>query len=236
MTKVGDSIKAGNARWSFGDEVPARFDAHVRRSVPFYDQGHELVARLSDHYVADDSLIYDLGCSTGTLAQRLAKRVADRNVRIIALDREPEMVRLAGERCRHLASVEVRQADLADAELEPADFIVAYYSMQFVRPRFRQLVFDRIYQALNWGGALVLFEKVRAPDARFQDTMTQLYTDYKLEQGYNEAEILAKARSLKGVLEPFSTQGNLDLLARAGFVDVMSLYKYVCFEGFLAIK
>ena len=38
------------------------------------------------------------------------------------------------------------------------------------------------------------------------------------------------------MLEPFSTQGNLDLLARAGFKDVMTLIKYVCFEGFLAIK
>ncbi|MEK7298654.1 MAG: methyltransferase, partial [Candidatus Margulisiibacteriota bacterium] len=41
---------------------------------------------------------------------------------------------------------------------------------------------------------------------------------------------------LKGVLEPFSTQGNLDLLKRAGFVDVTSVMKYICFEGFLAIK
>jgi tRNA (cmo5U34)-methyltransferase len=26
------------------------------------------------------------------------------------------------------------------------------------------------------------------------------------------------------------------MLKRAGFVDVMSIMKYVCFEGFLAIK
>ena len=45
-----------------------------------------------------------------------------------------------------------------------------------------------------------------------------------------------KTRSLKGILEPFSTQGNLDLLSRAGFVDVMTVQKYLCFEGFLAIK
>ena len=55
-------------------------------------------------------------------------------------------------------------------------------------------------------------------------------------QGYNGDEINGKSRSLKGVLEPFSTQGNLDLLQRAGFVDVMTVFKYMCFEGFLAIK
>jgi tRNA (cmo5U34)-methyltransferase len=93
-----------------------------------------------------------------------------------------------------------------------------------------------VYEALNWGGAFFCFEKVRGPDARFQDIMSAVYTDYKLEQGYTEEEIVGKARSLKGVLEPFSTEGNLGLMERCGFVDVMTIFKYACFEGFLAIK
>ena len=49
-------------------------------------------------------------------------------------------------------------------------------------------------------------------------------------------EIISKSRSLKGVMEPFSTNGNLDMLARAGFVDVLPIFKWVCFEGYLCIK
>jgi hypothetical protein len=49
--------------------------------------------------------------------------------------------------------------------------------------------------------------------------------DFKLEQGFTPDEILAKARSLKGVLEPFSVQTNLGLLERAGFVDTMSVVR-----------
>jgi len=81
-----------------------------------------------------------------------------------------------------------------------------------------------------------MFEKVRACDARFQDIMTSLYSDYKLEKGYSAEQIIAKTRSLKGVLEPFSTSGNEELLKRSGFVDYMSVMKYTCFEGFIAIK
>ena len=66
--------------------------------------------------------------------------------------------------------------------------------------------------------------------------MTSLYNDYKLTQGYSPEEIFAKSVSLKGVLEPFSTQGNIDMMKRAGFVDITSIMKYVSFEGFLAIK
>ena len=57
-----------------------------------------------------------------------------------------------------------------------------------------------------------------------------------LSQGYSANEIISKGRSLKGILEPFSTKGNLDLLRRAGFKDINSIFKYACFEGFLAIK
>mgnify|MGYP001803838090 CR=1 FL=1 len=81
-----------------------------------------------------------------------------------------------------------------------------------------------------------MFEKVRAPDARFQDLASSLYMDYKLDQGYTPENIVSKSLSLKGVLEPFSTGGNLDLLRRAGFIDIISIMKYVSFEGFLAIK
>ena len=45
-----------------------------------------------------------------------------------------------------------------------------------------------------------------------------------------------KANSLIGILEPFSSQGNIDLLKRAGFKDICTVSKLLCFEGFLAIK
>ena len=37
-------------------------------------------------------------------------------------------------------------------------------------------------------------------------------------------------------MEPFSTNGNLDLLKRAGFKDTLTVMKHLCFEGFLAIN
>ena len=114
--------------------------------------------------------------------------------------------------------------------------ILSYYTMQFINPRHRQDVFNKVYESLEWGGAFVLFEKVRAPDARFQDIASQLYIEFKVDNEFNETEILGKQRSLKGVLEPFSTQGNFDLMKRAGFVDMMTIMKSISFEGFLAIK
>ena len=66
--------------------------------------------------------------------------------------------------------------------------------------------------------------------------MTQIYTNYKLDRNFSSDEILNKSSSLKGVLEPFSTNANIQMLKRSGFKDVSSIAKFICFEGFLAIN
>ncbi len=234
---VGHGIEAENASWTFGEAVPETFVEHIRQSVPYYDEGHELVCQLSDFFCGKESVCYELGASTGELLRKLAVHHERKpNVRWVGLDVEPAMVERARQHCSGLPNVTVVAEDARVFPYERADLIVAYYTMQFVPPRDRQALFDRIYQSLHWGGAFILFEKVRGPDARFQDILTSLYSDFKAKNGITADEILAKSRSLKGVLEPFSTDGNLGLLARAGFKDVMSVFRYLCFEGFLAIK
>ncbi len=233
---VGDSIAAENAGWTFDAEGCENFDDHVSKSIPLYGVGHELICLISDFFLRNNALCYDLGCSTGELMRKLHQRVGSRKVRLVGLDCEKDMIKKAREKCQGLKTVEFHEANLLDYEFEKADLIIGYYVMQFIPARNRQLLLDRIYEALNWGGGLVLFEKVRGPDARFQDMMSTIYTDFKLDQGYTSEEIIAKTQSLKGVLDPFSTKGNLDLLKRAGFEDVMTIMKYVCFEGFIAIK
>lgn len=233
---VDEDIAADNARWSFGGSVPEHFEDHIGKSVPYYREGHGVVADLADFFVHDRSRIYEIGCSTGALCRLLAERNGDKDPTIIGLEVEEEMVRVATERCARFPSIQIEAANALEYEFAPSDFVVSYYTMQFIRPAMRQVLFDRIYESLNWGGAFVLFEKVRGPDARFQDILTQLYADYKLARGFGEAEIVHKTRSLKGVLEPFSTAGNIDLLRRAGFEDYMTVFKHLCFEGFLAIK
>jgi tRNA (cmo5U34)-methyltransferase len=239
MGRVGDRLQAENGSWSFGDETVKTFDDHVSKSVPLYANGHDLVCALSDFFIKPDSTAYEIGCSTGTLTMKLAQHNLSKNdARFVGVDIEPSMIEMAqGKKAiANNDNVDFITDDVLLIDLKPADMIVCYYTVQFIWPSRRQKLIDRIYEALNWGGALIMFEKVRGPDARFQDILTALYNDYKLEQGYDANEIMSKARSLKGVLEPFSSQGNIDMLHRAGFVDIMTIMKYLCFEGFVAIK
>lgn len=236
MSEVGDKIKTSNANWRFNEDVVEGFDKHVLRSVPFYKEGHDLVIKLSDFFLSDKSLCYEIGCSTGALLESIANRNSQKKVSYIGVDSEKAMVNSSKAKCSKNKSISILHADAVELEYEKADLIVSYYTIQFIKPRYRQILINKIFESLNWGGAFVLFEKVRAPDARFQDISTALYTDFKTDNNYTAEEILNKSKSLKGILEPFSSKANLDMLKRAGFEDITTIMKYVCFEGFLAIK
>jgi tRNA (cmo5U34)-methyltransferase len=236
MDAVDKNINQHNAGWSF-ENISDDFDSHIQKSIPLYESGHNLICHYSDFFLKSDSIAYDIGCSTGQMLGKLAQRHTHKEqIRLIGIDSVQDMVTKAEKIAAHDPRISFLHANVLDIDLEKSDMIIANYTIQFLPPRVRQELIDKIYHSLNWGGAFFMFEKVRAPDGRFQDYANQVYIEFKLENGFSESEIINKSRSIKGVMEPFSTQGNIDLLKRAGFSDIMTIQKYVCFEGFLAIK
>lgn len=234
---VGSSIVAGRGEWSFASSVPETFVDHIRQSVPGYDEGHDLICEVSDFFLRNDGVIYEIGCSTGQLIRKLASRNPGRaDLSWVGLDNVPEMIAKCEAECRGMPNISFLLEDVRNFRFENTDLILSYYAVQFIPPRDRQDLIDKIYAALNWGGALIIFEKVRGPDARFQDMLSNLYTNFKLRNGFSAEEILAKTESLKGVLEPFSSRANVEMLERAGFKDIMPIYRNICFEGLVCIK
>jgi len=224
--------------WNFSKKKIPNFSKHIRRSIPFYDQGHELTCQLSDFFVKNNSVCYELGISVGELLLKLVDyhKLYKPCAFWYGVDIEKDMIEEAEKKLGHYSQVKLETADISHYSLKKSDFIVSYYSLQFISARYRQRVLHSIYTALHLGGGFVWFEKVRGNDARFQDILTALYTEYKLEQGFHAEEILEKTRSLRGVLEPFSSEENHQLLRGAGFQAILPIMKYLCFEGILAIK
>ena len=231
---INSDLPADNANWTF-EVAPQDFDCHIRKSIPFYDQCHGLIAQISDYFLPPKAMVYDIGSTTGALVNLILARHPDKDFSIKGLDVVERMVSYANENCTdNRASFECMNA--MEYDFKPANLFILNYTLQFIHPRVRIDLLHKIYQNLEWGGGLLIFEKVRAPDARFQDYMTQIYTDFKLENGFTAEQVINKQKSLKGVLEPFSEQGNLKLLTEVGFKDVVTVFKWVSFQGWLAIK
>ena len=232
---VGDDIAAAAGQWTFDGLSGDAFSTHVRRSVPIYDQAHNLTLALSSFFVSGTPLMYDIGCSHGSLTFDLAANVKKFGVSVVGIDHSASLLDAARSQYEadNLSFVE---ADIETFEWQPSALIVSSFTLQFIRPRNRYALLRSLWQSLDWGGGLLLFEKFRAPDARFQDWMTQLYEQWKVEQGFSVEEIYNKRMSLRGILEPFSDSANLDMLSEAGFSDVLPIVRFLNFGGYLAVK
>ena len=234
---MSGKIKAKNSSWHFGKNVPKKFDVHIKKSVPHYEGMHDLIANLSDFFLKKNSLCYDLGSSTGTLINKISNRHQEKKIKFYGVEIEKNMISQAKKTInKSLNKIFYVNNDLKKIKIKKNDMTISCYTIQFIEPKYRQTVINKIYKSLNWGGAFIIFEKIRASDPRFQDIFSQLYLDFKLKNKFTEKEIINKSRSLKGVLEPFSEFGNLGLLKRAGFVDIVPIMQWVSFKGFLCIK
>ena len=234
---IGDNIFKNNSRWSFGGNVFKNFEKHINKSVPLYKTTHNLYLNLSDFFIQNDSYILDIGCSTGNFINSIYDRHIknEKKMRYVGVENTKEMVNFCIKKYKK-KNLSFLYKNIENYNFPKCSIISSFYTIQFISQKNRQKLIEKIFKSLNWGGAFFMVEKVRGPDARFQDILNQAYIEFKLSQGFSESQIINKSKSLKGILEPFSTKGNLDLLKRAGFKDVLTVFKYACFEGFLAIK
>ena len=236
MTKVGNNINSKKGNWTFAKKkVVNNFDHHILKSVPLYKEGHQLILDLSEFFLKENAICYDIGCSTGELVKKIDNRLNIKTNKYYGIDTEKNMLQFA-KRKNKSKNISFINSDILKVKLKKSDLIISYYTMQFIKPKQRVEILKKIYKSLNWGGGFIMFEKVRAPDARFQDLMLKMYDEFKISNGFRLEEIASKTRSLYGILEPFSTNGNKQILKAAGFKDIMTISKYICFEGFLAIK
>ncbi len=231
-------IFSKNASWSFKDKVPKKFSYHIKKSVPYYNEMHNMICELSDFFLHEKSTCYDLGSSTGLLLNKLSKKHANKKMNLIGVESVKEMIIQAKKENlnKNNKNIKYINKDIIKMKFKKSDLITSCYTIQFINPKNRQEIINKIYKSLNWGGAFIVFEKIRASDARFQDIFSQIYLEFKLKNKFSENEVVNKSKSLKGVLEPFSEYGNLGLLKRAGFVDIIPIFQWFSFKGFLCIK
>lgn len=234
----GDNIKANLSSWDFSGNTPNTFDQHISKSVPGYEFGQDIICKYSDFFVnLTPKLIYDIGCSTGSILSKIESRHSDKDLIFTGIDIVPEMIEKAKKRKYLNPNKFVFECkDVLDMSFKESSIIVSYYTLQFVLPSVRQQLVNKIYESLAWGGVFFVFEKTRGPDGRFQDMNTHVYNEYKIDEGYSPSEIFSKTRSLTGVLEPFSDIGNIEMFERAGFKDIEYIFTNICFKGWICIK
>jgi len=235
--KIDKKIKSKKSQWSFKN-IADQFDSHIIKSIPNYEEWQELICFLSDNFLDSKNTIFtELGTSTGKLSLKLSNyHRTNKTIKIHSYDIEPSMIKKAKILSKNNKNINYHCKDITKNSFKKSNCIFAYYTLQFIPQKNRQELINKIYEKLEWGGGFFLFEKIRGQDARFQDYFLEIYNDFKSKNGFSDNEIMNKTRSLRGVLDPFSSKGNVSMLKRAGFADITSIAQWANFKGWLSIK
>lgn len=225
--------------FQFDEQVTRVFDDMLNRSIPRYAELQSMILNLVDHYYQEKTTIFDLGCSLGTLLGKIEMGFGDRVARLVGVDISVPMIQKAksildenmpGNR------IELLVKDIKDVELEDASVVIMNFTLQFIRPIYREKLIRRIFQQLKPGGIFILSEKVIEENMETSKIFQDIYYRFKLQNGYSSTEIARKRECLEHVLVPYSLEEHTQLLKEAGFSPVCLFHKWFNFASFAALK
>lgn len=242
MKDRSDRIVA-SGKWEFNELVSDCFDDMLFRSIPDYTAMRDLTWDVGKHFVKPDSKILDMGCSNGSSIVEFVEYCDKQNFRYgwntkcVGIDCSQPMVEKAKERFKLFNCVEISNCDILTAfPKDKYDLILSILTIQFTPLEYRHEIIQKVYNALNSGGAFIFVEKLLCKDADMNTFFVDRYYDIKRRNGYTEEQIQAKKESLKGVLVPLTDEWNRGMLESVGFRKVECFWRCYNFAAYLCVK
>jgi len=229
--------KVDISKFTFDQKVVDVFDDMVLRSVPGYKQMIELIGLAGRKYPVINSNVYDLGCSTGAVTLSIASNLKSESVKIFSIDNSQEMLDQCGKNLSGTeANIQYICDDIENIQFENASLIVLNLTLQFINPKNRSDLIERIFKSLLPGGALIISEKIIHENEEINKSLISLHESFKRENGYSETEIAQKRKAIEDVLIPESIEQHLKRLSDAGFKKPLVQMQCINFASFLAVK
>ncbi|WP_198672557.1 carboxy-S-adenosyl-L-methionine synthase CmoA [Helicobacter burdigaliensis] len=223
-------------QFEFDERVAGVFDDMISRSVPFYKEVLELSADFALSYAKENSVVLDLGTSTGAMLLALASR-ANKKLNLYGMDNSKSMLEYARKKLdAYGMEAKLICGDIVSEDFPQSDVIISNYTLQFIRPMQREKLVQKIYNALNNKGVFIFSEKVISENKTLDFKMISYYLESKKKQGYSEFEISKKREALENVLIPYTEEENRKMLQNCGFYHIETLFRWVNFATFIAFK
>lgn len=228
--------KAINKQFEFDEDVASVFDDMLGRSVPFYKEMQRLTINFGLKFLKENDKVYDLGCSTASTLIELSKH-SPFKLELIGIDNSEAMLSRAQKKCKAFGvDIKFINEDLHNISYDNANLIISNYTLQFIRPLQREKLVKKIYNSLQKDGVFIFCEKVISSNKILDKQYIDEYYEFKKTQGYSEFEIAQKREALENVLIPYTEEENKKMILDAGFTHCETLFKWVNFATFIAIK
>lgn len=234
-----DEILA-NGKWQFDKNVTDCFDDMLARSIPDYNTMRKLTLDITEPYIQDTHFgMLDIGCSNGINLDMFISKYNNKGA-YVGIDTSKEMIISANKK---LNKYDVQLKLINDDVINIEDYCMFKYNIvtsiltiQFVPMEKRPQLLSTIYNSMKPNGVFILVEKILQPVSELDKLFVDRYYKIKQENGYTKEQIVAKKKSLEGVLVPNTHNGNIELLENVGFKHIDTFWKCLNFEGYIAIK
>lgn len=223
----------------FDKKVSEVFDDMLDRSIPFYHQLTEAMGKILSSFIIPEGKIYDLGSSTGALLCHLSNILPERAADMAGIDNSKPMIEKAREKARQFRtskSVQFINEDIENYNFDNCAVFIANFTLQFINQEKRASMVEKLYDALQPGGLLIISEKVCFDDKVVDENFIDIYYNFKKARGYSDLEISNKREALENVLVPETIEKHIGRLHNAGFSNVDTFFQWFNFAGFLGIK
>jgi tRNA (cmo5U34)-methyltransferase len=186
------------------------YDRRIRTFIPRYE---EMLDAAAEAVGRRTGVILDLGVGTGALAARCLARSP--RARVVGVDLDPEMLRLAARRLP--AATTLVRANFLRAPLPRAKTAIASFALHHVRTRpAKERFYRRLRKALAPGGVFVSADSHPDMDRAAASAQRAMWIAH-LRESYASDEAVKILDSWKDedVYQPLDVE--LALLRRAGF-------------------
>jgi tRNA (cmo5U34)-methyltransferase len=212
------------------------YDANVRKSIPLYDQFHQVTIDLVSVVSPSPRTWIDVGCGTGTLVEK-AYEVFPTTDFIVA-DPSTAMLELAKEKLRGRNRVRVLEAVTAeDLRLaKPADVITAIQSLHYLSVERRKKSVMNCFNQMQKDGVFVTFENIRPLTERGTKIGKEYWKRSEVEAGKSEEDAQKHIERFGVEFLPITIEEHLKLMREVGFGAVELLWYSYVQAGFYCIK
>lgn len=204
------------------------FDEHIEKSIPNYRVLTSSIKSMSEYFMVEGQMIYDLGCSTGKLLKEL----------------QTKCHKIGVDNSNLLPKEETSEVSFVNVDLNQNKYIIknaclvySIFTMQFLNPSSRQKYIESIYEGLNSGGAFIICEKSYREYGKLQEIMSFSHYDYKLKN-FKAEEIIKKENDLRFIMKPNTEKELETMLNKAGFESykITKFWQFYNFVGYIALK
>lgn len=205
------------------DEFAQEYDKDREYIIPEFRQFYGSAVWAADS-PNNTPAILDIGAGTGLMSAFLLQKFPD--ARITLLDFSENMLEIARHRFAENPNIQFIVSDYSHSDLGGSyDMVCSALSIHHLSPEDKQLLFNKIYSALNPGGMFINADQAEGETPYFQDRYQDYWNDFLRNGplGEKKQQEILKRRKILDRNEKTSLQ--IQWLCNAGFPEVDLIYK-----------